>query len=150
MFDLYASTRQEEMSAWGWDDFMQQNFLTMQWNAQRMSYEAQFPDAHHHVLMVNEQPVGRLLVNQTPEELHIVDIALLPEARNRGVGSAVLQELQAQARSLGVPLKLRVLHTNPARRLYERLGFRVVHEDAMSRHMEWQETFSLDTTISER
>lgn len=150
LFDLYASTRQEELRAWGWDELMQQNFLTLQWKAQCLSYETQFPAAQHQVILLEQRPIGRVLLNRTQQEVHIIDIALLPESRNQGVGSSILRELQLETVSLGLPLNLRVLKANPARRLYERLGFLVVEEDAISEQLRWDGSSSLGSTTVER
>ena len=57
-------------------------------------------------------------------------IEILPEYQNRGVGSAVIRDVLAQAQAEGLPVGLQVLKVNPARRLYERLGFNVVGETA--------------------
>lgn len=53
----------------------------------------------------------------------------MPEAQGRGIGAALVRGLQAEARVAGMPLKLKVLKTNPALRLYQRLGFAIVGED---------------------
>jgi ribosomal protein S18 acetylase RimI-like enzyme len=59
----------------------------------------------------------------------ILQVQLMPEHQGRGIGAALIRELQAQARAAGMPLKLKVLKTNPAQRLYERLGFVIVGDD---------------------
>ena len=71
-------------------------------------------------------PIGRLAVDRREANLHLIDIALVPERRGEGVGGAILSDLIAEAETLGFPLTLQVDQANPARWLYERLGFRVV------------------------
>ena len=52
-----------------------------------------------------------------------MDIALLPEYRGRGIGTALLEELLVEADATGRRVTIHVERFNPARRLYERLGF---------------------------
>src|SRR5579859_7140495 len=87
LYRVYASTRYEELAPLGWDDAMRDSFLTMQFNAQRTFYQEQFPNASFDIILKHEIPVGRLYVDRRPDELHIIDIALLPEYRNQGIGS---------------------------------------------------------------
>jgi ribosomal protein S18 acetylase RimI-like enzyme len=61
----------------------------------------------------------------------LIDIALLPQYRNQGIGSTLLRELLADAARAGCAVSLKVENTNPAARLYERLGFQTVDEDGM-------------------
>lgn len=55
-------------------------------------------------------------------------IAVLPDYSNRGIGTRLLHLLLDDARSVYPAVELSVRSTNPARRLYERLGFVVVDE----------------------
>jgi ribosomal protein S18 acetylase RimI-like enzyme len=75
------------------------------------------------MLEIGGMPIGRLSVDDSPDELLIIDLAIMPEWRNRGIGTALLKELQARAANAGKPLRLHVEIDNPARSLYERLGF---------------------------
>lgn len=109
-----------------------------QFRSQAMSYRSQYPDAEHSVVLVEGRPVGQLMIDRSDERLHLVDIALLPEARGMGIGTALMQSLQAEAAAAGVPLGLSVYEANPARRLYERLGFGVVEVQPPYLRMEWR------------
>lgn len=74
-------------------------------------------------------PRGRdLYVSRWSEEIRIVDIALLPDSCNRGIGTALLRQLQAEAQASGKPLRIHVERFNPALPLYERLGFRQIED----------------------
>jgi ribosomal protein S18 acetylase RimI-like enzyme len=130
-FSVYASTRAEELAAWGWGAAQQEIFLKMQFAAQAASYRADFPGASHAIVLRGDRPVGTLIVNHTAEEIRLVDVALLPEHRGAGLGTAVIRHLQAEARGRGRPLRLQVLKTNPAARLYARLGFITIGSDEM-------------------
>ncbi|HTB80037.1 MAG TPA: GNAT family N-acetyltransferase [Opitutaceae bacterium] len=130
-FSVYASTRAEELAAWGWDAAQQQIFLQMQFAAQAASYRAAFPAAAQAILLRGDRPVGTLIVNQAAEEIRLVDISLLPEHRGAGLGTEIIRRLQAEAHGSGRPLRLQVLKTNPATRLYARLGFVATGSDEM-------------------
>lgn len=130
-FSVYASTRAEELAAWGWGAAQQEIFLKMQFAAQAASYRADFPGALHAIVRRGDRTVGTLIVNHTAEEIRLVDIAFLPEHRGAGLGTEVIRRLQAEARGSGRPLRLQVLKANPAARLYARLGFITTGSDEM-------------------
>lgn len=137
LFRLYASTRQEEISAWGWDATQQNAFLRMQFRAQRQGYAADYAGADHQVILADDEPVGRLMVHRTEKEVRLVDIAVLSEYRNRGLGAALIRDLMAECQASRKPLRLQVAKGNRAARLYERLGFLQTGEDEIYYHMWW-------------
>lgn len=137
LFQLYASTRREELAAWNWTDAQMAAFLQMQFRAQRMSYESAYPGAEHSLVLEDGRPIGRLLVWRGEQEVRLVDVALLPESRNHGIGSRLIRQLMEECAAAGRRLTLQVLVTNPAKRLYERLGFRRTGGDPMYDQMEW-------------
>ncbi len=124
---VYASTRADELALTGWPQAQCQAFVEMQFDAQWRHYNQQHPQSLCQ-LVVADGPgagscLGRLWVDRSGERLHVLDIALLPAARGQGTGSALLRGLMAEARQRGVPLTISVEIHNPARRLYDRLGF---------------------------
>lgn len=137
LFELYAGTRREELAPWNWPEAQVAAFLEMQFRAQRLSYADAFPGAEHNLVLEEGRPIGRLLVWRGPTAVHLVDLSLLPAARGRGTGSLLLRQLMQECAAAGMPLQLQVLTSNPARRLYLRLGFRRVGGDSMYDHMEW-------------
>jgi ribosomal protein S18 acetylase RimI-like enzyme len=108
----------------------------MQFNSQQRWYETAYPEAEHRIILCDGQPIGRVLVNHTPESFLLVDIALLPEHQNRGIGAKYLRELIEQSEKAGLPVRLQVLKTNPAQHFYERLGFVKTGEDELYLQME--------------
>ncbi len=136
LFELYASTRAEELDAWGWPAEMREKFLRMQFKAGQ-GYRTTFPAAEFQIVLVDGQPAGRLVIHRSRDELRIVDVALLPERRGAGIGSALLQRILGEAAATGKPLRLSVLKANRARRFYERLGFASVGKTELHLEMEW-------------
>ena len=122
LYELYASTRAEEVALFGWDAQQCEAFLRMQFNAQRQQY-AEFPHPDHRIILRATQPIGRLFVLRLEKEFCLADIALLPSERGAGLGGQLVGELLAEAAQNQVPVTLHVAHGNRARRLYERLGF---------------------------
>lgn len=112
--------------------------LAMQLDAQARSHRARFPDARFDVIERAGVPIGRLCVERGADTLRLVDVALLPAWRGRGIGTAVLRELQDEAARTQRRVALFVAAGNPAARLYARLGFRAVAEDALGCDLEWR------------
>jgi ribosomal protein S18 acetylase RimI-like enzyme len=122
LYRVYASTREEELAVVDWDDGERDAFLRQQFAAQDAQYRT-YPHASLDIIEVDDQPAGRLYVARWAEEIRIIDIALLPAYRNRGIGTALLRELLDEAAASGRRLTVHVEKFNPARALYERLGF---------------------------
>jgi ribosomal protein S18 acetylase RimI-like enzyme len=125
---LYASTRQEEVAQTGWPTEMQQAFLHQQHEAQHSHYQAVFAQAEWSIIERAGQAVGRLYWDERTDDLHVVDITLLPEFRGQGWGGALLADVLAHAGERGKAVTIHIEKTNPARSLYDRLGFRVVED----------------------
>ena len=136
LYRLYASTRQQEFAPLGWPPAQLEVFLRVQFNNQQNWYTTAYPDAQHQVILCDGQPIGRILVDRTPEFFLLVDIALLPEHQKQGIGTKYLRELLDESKRAGVPVRLQVLKNNPAQRLYERLGFVKTGEDELYLQME--------------
>jgi ribosomal protein S18 acetylase RimI-like enzyme len=109
----------------------------MQFTAQHQAYLGQFPAADFQIILWQERPIGRLYIERRTDEIRCIDIALLPEYRRAGIGTAVLQDLLAEAARAGKPFRLHVAKFNRARRLYERLGFMTLEDDGVYLFMEW-------------
>jgi ribosomal protein S18 acetylase RimI-like enzyme len=137
LYELYASTRTEEMAAFGWEAPQRELFLRMQFNAQRQHY-AHYPNAEHQIILRDGVPIGRLLVARLAAGFNLTDIALLPAERGAGLGTQLIGALLAEAAQTNQPVTLHVAHGNRARRLYERLGFVATGDDGMYCAMEWR------------
>jgi ribosomal protein S18 acetylase RimI-like enzyme len=136
LFRLYAGTRADEIAAWGWPPAQQETFLRMQFRARTQSYTFSYPGAAHSILLSGELPVGSAIVWRSPSEIRLVDIAFLPEYRQRGWGALWIARLIGEAADAGFPLRLSVARGNRAIRLYQRLGFVPLGGDPMYIEME--------------
>jgi GNAT superfamily N-acetyltransferase len=126
--ELYASTRREEIAMTGWPPELQAAFLAQQAAAQHSHYTLHFADAEWLIIERGGEPIGRLYLRDQPQALHLVDIALLPASRGQGIGGAIVEDVLDHARTLGKGVSIHVERTNPARSLYDRLGFTMVED----------------------
>jgi ribosomal protein S18 acetylase RimI-like enzyme len=128
LYHIYASTREDELARLDWNDAQKAAFLAMQFNAQHTYYQEQFPRASFQIIMLDGEPIGRIYIERRKDEIRIIDIALLSAYRNRGIGSAFLEAVIAEAERVALPVRIHVEQFNPALRLYIKLGFRIVGE----------------------
>lgn len=133
---VYASTREPELALVPWDDAAKRAFVAQQFAAQDKHYREHYPGATLDVIEADGEPAGRLYVSWSDADIRIMDIALLPEFRGRGIGTRLLRELLDAGRASGRSVSIHVERENPARRLYERLGFRAVGEHGIYLLME--------------
>jgi ribosomal protein S18 acetylase RimI-like enzyme len=128
LYQVYESTRWEELQQAPWSDEQRREFLMMQFQAQHQHYQQHYAEAEYQIIEIAEQAAGRLYLDHREDEIRIVDIALLPKYRNTGVGTQILSSILAQAKNREVPVFIHVEKNNPALALYQRLGF-VTKED---------------------
>jgi ribosomal protein S18 acetylase RimI-like enzyme len=138
LFEVYASTRAQEMAAVPWDDEQRKAFLTMQFVAQHSHYREKFPDATYSVILRDDLPIGRLYVLREQDEIQVLDITVLPEYRNSGAGTSLLRNLIQEAANLEKRVLIYVETFNPSLRLFERLGFKSIAEEGFNFMMEWR------------
>lgn len=138
LFEVYAATRADELAFIPWSDAQKSAFLRMQFQAQDRAYRDNYPNARFLLIIDDDRPVGRLYLDEREHEILVIDIALLPTARGRGIGSALLKDVLAQAAATHRAVTLHVTPRNPARRLYDRLGFVPTSETEMHIQMEWR------------
>jgi GNAT superfamily N-acetyltransferase len=128
---IYASTREDELAAVGWDASLTETFLRMQFSAQDSYYRATFPGASFDLITRGEEVLGRLYLDRGEAAWLVIDLALLPEHRSQGTGTRLLRRVLADAGAAAKPVRLHVQRSSPARRLYERLGFRQIADQGV-------------------
>jgi ribosomal protein S18 acetylase RimI-like enzyme len=138
LYRIYASTREEELAVVPWDAPTREAFLGMQFTAQDTYYHANFPQASYDLIMVGEQVLGRLYVDRGETAWQVLDIALLPEHRGQGIGTRLFTELLAEAGAAAKRVEIYVERLNPARHLYDRLGFRQIADQGVYLLLEWK------------
>ena len=109
---------------WGWDE-----------NVQDRLVRERFDPAKLRVIRSNGKDIGVLQTETTTQDLILENIQLLPDYQRRGLGSKIMRDVLAEADAAQLPVTLTVLRTNPARALYERLGFFVTHQDDVRYYM---------------
>jgi ribosomal protein S18 acetylase RimI-like enzyme len=138
LYRVYSSTRVDELAAVDWPPAARDAFLRQQFDVQDRYYRQNYPEARFDVIVVDGQRVGRLYVHAPPDDCRIIDIALLPHYRGRGVGTQLVGELLAGARSRGVGVSLHVERGNRALRWYRRLGFEVDEDRGVYLLLRWK------------
>ena len=111
--------------------------VEMQTTAKHRDYRRQWPAAETLILRFGASRVGYLMLSEEPGALHLVDILIARGERGAGIGSEALRWLQLRAEQAGKPIELSVMGVNPARRLYQRLGFAEGPESGPYLRMIW-------------
>jgi ribosomal protein S18 acetylase RimI-like enzyme len=137
LFSVYASTREQEMALVPWTTEQKETFVRMQFEAQQRHYAAEHPRAQHAVICLDQSPVGRIYFDPNSEAFHILDVTVLPQYRNQGIGSILLGRILEQARATAKPVTIYVESYNPSLRLFERLGFSRAAENGLNLLMKW-------------
>ena len=123
LFRAFAAARADEVAPHGWSDAQKDGYLRTQFEAQQRYYQSTYADADFELVLYEGAPAGLVFVDRRPDELRVIDLALVPEFRNLGIGGALVEALLAEAAASGKVVRIHVDKTNRARRLYERLGF---------------------------
>lgn len=139
LFALYASTRATEMALVDWGDAQKEQFLRQQFQAQQIHYQSYFPDGEHQIILRDGAAIGRIYLEQSPEKIHLLDIALLPEHRGQGLGDAMMRDLLEKAGAAGLPITLHVYRFDEqVLAWYQRLGFNTIGGSGLYYLMEWR------------
>jgi ribosomal protein S18 acetylase RimI-like enzyme len=139
LYDLYFAVRGPEFAQAPVSEEQRVALIAMQFRAQMGSYAAMYPNSCCHIVLLDSRPIGRLWVARQDDEYRLVDIAIHPDVSNKGIGTVLIQRLQADAQQAKLPIRSMVLRFNPGSlRFHQRLGFRTVREDLMYFYMEWQ------------
>lgn len=141
LFDVYASAQQEELALSGWPKRLQEGFLRQQFEAEKMFFTEQFSQADLRIVLFEGEPIGRLYLDKKVSEIEVLDIALLPEYRNRGIGTELIRDILEEAQECNKAVHIHVRRRNPSVRLYYRLGFYRIADDGNNCLMEWEPSF---------
>lgn len=134
---IYQSSRGDDLRGLGWAEDRIGEFLGMQYEAQQKFYASEYTHAVDEIILCAGKPAGRLVVERREHEIRCIDVALLPEHRNSGIGTSLIRKLQDEARQEKKPLRLQVIRFNRAVNLFERAGFVRTSETGTHFQMEW-------------
>ncbi len=137
-YRLFCDSRQPEF-ALALAPTAYQQVMAHQFHAQTVSYRHQFPQARFDIIELAGEPIGRIVVNRSSAMLHLVDQAIVPAWRGRGIGTAIMRALMDEAQAAGLPVRLEVASENdPSFRLYQRLGFVPIETLPFYVRLEWR------------
>lgn len=146
LYQIYSSTRTEELAQLtDWPASQKEAFLRSQFVAQHTYYQNNYEGAHFWVIEFRSQIIGRLYLHTHYEgkSMRIIDIALLPEWRNRGIGKKILQDVMNLAEGMNRCVTIHVESFNPAMKLYKKLGFALVSKtNGVYYLLEWTPTLA--------
>jgi len=138
VYRLFAQTRAAQVAQLPLGPAQREAFLRQQFQLQAAHYRSCFPAASFCVVELNGSPIGRLYVDRSGQDIRVIDVTLMPEYRNHGIGRGLLQRVLSEATTTGQPVRLHVERWNPALRLYQRLGFREIQDKTVYLEMEWR------------
>ncbi|MCS4306608.1 ribosomal protein S18 acetylase RimI-like enzyme [Rheinheimera pacifica] len=120
---LYQSTR-DDLSFLDAPEEQKAELMEMQFRAQTQGYGDAYPNAMYFIIEKHQEAIGKATLDFGPNEVRLIDLALIPAARGKGLGAAVVQAFQQASAAVAVPMTLTVLQENTAAKvLYQRLGF---------------------------
>jgi ribosomal protein S18 acetylase RimI-like enzyme len=135
---VYGGTRAQELAQVDWEEGQKEAFVRWQFERQDEEYRQRYPDARYDVILVDGVPAGRIWVGSDAKQIRLLDIAIIPQFQNRGVGTELIRQLMAEATQANKVLRHMVFVLNDdAHRFYERLGFVVIEDLGGYKHMEW-------------
>jgi ribosomal protein S18 acetylase RimI-like enzyme len=123
---FFATRRAGFRALVDWDD-----------DVERAKADREFDELPVQIVLVGGEAVGYLAVLDEHDHLFLDEVVLVERAQGRGLGTELVRALLGDAAERDVPVRLSVLVNNPARRLYERLGFRVTSVEHPRVRMEW-------------
>lgn len=136
---LYISTRWEEVAVLvDWTEEEKLKFLSDQFSFQHAHYMETYSSAEFLVIRQGKHAIGRLYKDYREAEIRIIDIALLPEYRGKGIGGKIMESILAEAKRKNKAVRIHVEHNNPAMKLYKRLGFSKIGDTGVYFFMEWK------------
>ena len=136
---LYRTTRQDEMDLlYNWSREEKRDFLDQQFNAQHSFYQHSFPDAQFDLIYHSGIRIGRLYQEERVDDIRIIDIAIIPQYRNQGIGSKLIRDIIVRAENIGKCVRIHVEHNNRALQLYLNLGFQQIDTSGVYFLMEFR------------
>ena len=125
LYALHVATMKEYVAqTWGWDETFQES-----------RFRETFDPEDTRIITLDSRDIGMVATEERDADVFLALIEVDPEHQHQGIGTAIIQKIIAAGIRQKKPVFLHVLRVNPARRLYERLGFSVVAETPTHLHM---------------
>ena len=131
LFDLFRNAHEQTFASLELAEEEKTKLLRLQFEAQQGQYLSQYPDAHFDIVLNGSTAIGKIYAMRGPDEFVLIDIVLVAEQRNAGIGAKLVEKLVREAIAAKKPLQAHVLKSNPAWHLWRRLGFEVVDDDGV-------------------
>lgn len=138
LFEIYVSSRAEELKFAPWTDEIKNAFLESQFEAQTSYYYSTYPNASFELIKLEDQTAGRLYRAELDDEIRILDITVLPQFQNRGIGTFLLSDILANGKNKQKPVRIYLETYNRAQTLFTRLGFTAISDDGV--YCLWEKT----------
>ena len=149
VYQLDYQIMAEQLHAWNWEPGMRHQLLHMQIQAKNGSYAATHPNAEYAIVDLDDEAVGRMIIDRSGEFYYLVDIAIIPKQRGGGIGTRLVLALCTEAGLMHKKVRLFVHATNQrALALYRRLGFRVIEDVQWGMVMERDPSDRAETAIA--
>ena len=149
LLTVYASTRAEEMSVVNWNSEQKHAFLEMQLRAQHDYYLSLYPKASYNIINSGEQSIGRLYVERQEDKIKILDITILPEYRNSGVGTKLIEEILQEGERTKKPVQIYIESFNTSANLFSRLSFHPIAEEGINLLWQWSPSTTAATKLNQ-
>ena len=118
LYALHVATMKEYVEkTWGWNDAFQESL-----------FRRNYAPGESQIITLNENDIGMISIESKNDDVFLRAIEIHPEYQRQGLGRGIIRAIIDDAIRSGKPVSLRVLKVNPAKRLYERLGFETVEE----------------------
>ncbi len=135
--ELYRTTRWDEVMQAPWDEKQKRIFLQQQFEAQHKHYQSHYPHSEFLIIQQDKRAIGRIYLDRDDASICLIDIALLPEYRNQGLGTKLLKGLLSEAQHTQKKVVIHVEKFNPAYQWYLNHGFVQVEDKGVHQYMEW-------------
>jgi ribosomal protein S18 acetylase RimI-like enzyme len=118
LYSLHVATMKQYVDqVWGWEDVYQESL-----------FRKNYVPANIQIIEYDDKDIGMLSVEERAGDVFLSTIEIRPEYQSKGIGTAIIKKIVADSAKKTKPVTLQVLKVNPAKGLYERLGFEVVEE----------------------
>jgi ribosomal protein S18 acetylase RimI-like enzyme len=142
LYHLFYSVQAEKLYLSSLTQDEKEKLIRLVYTSFTCHYRALSDSSDDRIVVLNEEAVGRMILLQSRDEIRLADITILPHCRNRGMGSALIGQLQVESAMSKRPVRLRVAKFDRAARLYQRLGFYKIESNDPYLHLEWTQRFA--------